>query len=303
MEGIAPVLSGSGTPTVIIVGAPFRWAPHVSGGEVQKCLEEASRSPLLSDSHLDEFALLRQFATVYDSNTIEGIGLPAEDTIRILNEIAKRGAPLADFSFPTKHPEAKRSRQEVVYHWLALKTLILLAGEPAASADVFISHDTVLQIHGILLAGPNSPPSVMRTESVTNGAGHVYPSARDVPSCFATMIQHWNALWKSGIKGPQLAAQVAYSFVALHPFLDGNGRMSRILMNYALKRSGFPFTITIGAPSRTKHYMAALRYADTREGPESLHPFILLIAFGCFEAWTNYKTFCKPTSTLKEMSS
>jgi Fic family protein len=263
---------------------------------VQTCYNEALSSPLRADSHREEFTLLRQFATVYDSNTIENIGLPAEETMRLLCQLAKDG--WSEFTYPEKPPGAKRSCQEVIYHWLALKALLDSPRQP----DVLISEDIVLKIHGILFGGPSAQPSSLRTEAVANGAGHVYPSAKDLPASFAAMVQEWNAAWKKGVRNSQLAAYVAYSFVALHPFTDGNGRMSRMLMNYALILSGFPFTITVGAPSRTKHYIAALKYADTRDGPESLQPFVLLILFGCFEAWTNYKTFCRPAAAIQRAS-
>ena len=41
------------------------------------------------------------------------------------------------------------------------------------------------------------------------------------------------------------AAAVAIWFMAIHPFSDGNGRMGRILCNWALAKCGYPFTLAL----------------------------------------------------------
>ena len=41
------------------------------------------------------------------------------------------------------------------------------------------------------------------------------------------------------------AAAVAIWFMAIHPFSDGNGRMGRILCNWALMKCGYPFTLAL----------------------------------------------------------
>jgi Fic family protein len=51
-----------------------------------------------------------------------------------------------------------------------------------------------------------------------------------------------------------------YQFVRIHPFDDGNGRMSRLLMNLILMQHGFP-PVIIQTETRTS-YFEALQYAD-----------------------------------------
>ncbi|CAN5919026.1 hypothetical protein BH11BAC7_BH11BAC7_12060 [soil metagenome] len=70
-----------------------------------------------------------------------------------------------------------------------------------------------------------------------------------------------------------LAAAFHFRFVTLHPFDDGNGRMSRILMNMILMRAGFvPAIIRLGEREK---YIYAL--AQGQDG-ESLEPFVELVA-------------------------
>ena len=58
----------------------------------------------------------------------------------------------------------------------------------------------------------------------------------------------------------ELLAELHGSFERVHPFLDGNGRVGRLLLNLMLVRTGFPPAIFV--TSQRDHYLAALRHAD-----------------------------------------
>jgi Fic family protein len=62
-----------------------------------------------------------------------------------------------------------------------------------------------------------------------------------------------------------LASLLHYRFVRIHPFDDGNGRVSRLLMNYVLLRKGYPVVVIKSAEK--KEYLAALNKADTGDIP------------------------------------
>jgi Fic family protein len=59
----------------------------------------------------------------------------------------------------------------------------------------------------------------------------------------------------------ELAAELHYRFVCIHPFDDGNGRLSRLIMNYHLLKNGYPPVIIKSADK--KNYLFALHEADT----------------------------------------
>jgi Fic family protein len=53
----------------------------------------------------------------------------------------------------------------------------------------------------------------------------------------------------------ELAARVHIDFVGIHPFIDGNGRTARLLMNLELLKAGFP-PIVIKVADRLEYYQA-----------------------------------------------
>lgn len=70
----------------------------------------------------------------------------------------------------------------------------------------------------------------------------------------------------------ELAALAHYKLVYIHPFSDGNGRTSRLLMNFILMHAGFP-PVIIPVHERSRYYHALLQ---ANEG--DLRPFIRFIA-------------------------
>lgn len=56
----------------------------------------------------------------------------------------------------------------------------------------------------------------------------------------------------------ELAALVHYRFVTIHPFGDGNGRVSRLMMNYVLHKHGYPM-LDISYNDRRSYYNALER--------------------------------------------
>lgn len=114
---------------------------------------------------------------------------------------------------------------------------------------------------------------VYRSQEVRiSGAAHVPPAGHDmyiqVKNFYSDLI------WKREQLNPiEYAAWTHAEFVRIHPFIDGNGRTSRLLMNYQLMLAGF-LPISIAKENRLEYYEALEEYAVN----ENLDSFSGLVA-------------------------
>lgn len=94
-----------------------------------------------------------------------------------------------------------------------------------------------------------------------NGEIFNYTSPADTPIQMGELIEWWrNEENKNELHPVVLAAALHYKFVRIHPFDDGNGRISRLLMNYVLLKNNLPPVII--KSSAKKEYLFALNQAD-----------------------------------------
>jgi Fic family protein len=101
------------------------------------------------------------------------------------------------------------------------------------------------------------------------GARHVPPSREAVRECMPVLFE----LLEAETEPPVRAVLGHFAFVYIHPYMDGNGRLARFLMNLMLASSGYVWTV-IPVERRTE-YMAALEQASTFS---NIQPFASFIA-------------------------
>ncbi len=95
-----------------------------------------------------------------------------------------------------------------------------------------------------------------------NGELFEYASPSDTPILMGELIQWYKKeLKKNELHPVALAALFHYKFVTIHPFDDGNGRISRLLMNYILLKNNLPPIVIKSSDKR--NYLSALNKADT----------------------------------------
>ena len=107
-----------------------------------------------------------------------------------------------------------------------------------------------------------------------SGAKHVPPQPYKVPQLMEELINWYNEN-KDSLHPITLSAEMHERLVTIHPFIDGNGRTSRLLMNLILLRRGYPIAILKGDAESRLNYYNALEIAQTEGNKE---PFINLIA-------------------------
>jgi len=95
-----------------------------------------------------------------------------------------------------------------------------------------------------------------------NGELFNYASPQETPALMSDLLQWYrDESEKKELHPVALAALLHYRFVRIHPFDDGNGRISRLLMNYVLYHNDLPPVIIKSA--NKKEYLAALNKADS----------------------------------------
>lgn len=121
-------------------------------------------------------------------------------------------------------------------------------------------------------AGPEEAPGSFRRHDIERFPGGMTPpSWVEVPAQMTDWISSATALADRTLDFPELVAQLHGAFERMHPFLDGNGRTGRLVLNLILVRLGYPPAI-IYKHERTT-YLKALRRADDGE-PGPLGEFI-----------------------------
>lgn len=79
------------------------------------------------------------------------------------------------------------------------------------------------------------------------------------------MADYVNWLNTEALHPVELAAQAHKRFVFIHPFMDGNGRVARLLMNLCLLRQGY--TLTVVPPFVRVEYIQLLEKAHNDDAP------------------------------------
>lgn len=112
---------------------------------------------------------------------------------------------------------------------------------------------------GIYKTRPNSVITV-------TGERFEYASPEETPALMSDLVAWYNTAEAEGVLTPiELAALFHYRYIRIHPFEDGNGRISRLLVNYILSRHNYPMIVV---KSKDKeNYLTALNQCDVIVGP------------------------------------
>lgn len=217
-------------------------------------------SPRLRQAKRDAYYL-----HIYHSNAIEGNTLNLQETKFIVDHrIAIGGKSLIE-------------QQEVIGLDTALQYVnctLVNRLNAITKTDLFEIHRRVLGFVNPIEAGR------LREEQVYVGS-FVPPAAYELDEYLDDFLAWLNSPDETEDLHPiELAALAHYRFVYIHPFIDGNGRTGRLLMNLILMRSAFP-PIIIEVSERFTYY-SHLDQANDGD----IRPFIRFIA-NCTERTLN----------------
>lgn len=181
----------------------------------------------------------------YNSNAIEGNSLTLKETYLVINEgITIKGKPLKD------HLEAKNHQEALNY----LYDLIEKGKKNSFSENLIRSLNQIVQQN----IDKEWAGRYRNSGVIIGGSKHLPPEAIEVPHLMKKMME-WYAVNKK-LHPVELASIIHHKLVFIHPFFDGNGRTSRLVMNIILMQSGFPLAVVL-KNDRLRYY-SALSAAD-----------------------------------------
>lgn len=208
----------------------------------------------------------------YSSNAIEGNILTRIETAEVLERgtaAVIKGKPLKD-------------QIEALNHAKALAFIKTLA--PTLKSHQYLTEENIKNIHKIILTGINDEWSgrYRQTEVFIRGFNVDLSSPQKVPYLMAEFIQWTQEIQEHAV---QVAADAHFKFVTIHPFVDGNGRTARLLMNLILLIHGYPMAI-IRNEERTQ-YLEAIFTAQTKGDRQPFYTMVETAVERTLDAYIN----------------
>lgn len=205
---------------------------------------------------------------VYHSTKIEGCSLTETDTKVLLDkDITANGKPLTDHLMVKDHYAAFMFLKDQA---AAKRTLSLEFLKETVSILMKNTGTIVNSVAGTF----NTAKGDFRLAQIYVDKKY-FPDYKKVPDLILNLINNVNSSLvkiKDENEILKLSADVHYNLVNIHPFADGNGRLSRLFMSYILMYHNQPF-VKIFAEDRAK-YINALNLTDDKSDPEIFRSFI-----------------------------
>ncbi|KAB8126109.1 Fic family protein [Gracilibacillus oryzae] len=192
----------------------------------------------------------------YNTNAIEGNTLTINETKVVLEGITVGGKTL-------------REHLEVINHRDAIKYV-----EELVQKDEAFSEWQIKNLHRLVLKGIDDDyAGVYRDQQVfISGAKHVPPAPFLIKEEMEQLMGWYEQADTKKLHPVTRGAMLHAVFVGIHPFIDGNGRTSRLLLNLELMKDGFP-PIVIKVENRIAYYEAL----DKAHTEKDYNDFIKLV--------------------------
>ncbi len=214
--------------------------------EIDSLHKEISSYKPLGPDFLKQIQNYYKIGLTYSSNALEGNTLSESETKIVLEEgITVSGKPLKDHFEAIGHAEA--------YDFL----LTLVKGKIFKQEDIQQLHKLIYFRTDEKNGGKYRP-----TKAVITGSKYPLPKPEELPHLMAQFISHVKDI-RAKNHPVAAAALVHKEFVFIHPFIDGNGRTARLLMNLVLLQEGY--NIAIIPPITRREYIDSLEEAHIDE--------------------------------------
>ena len=230
---------------------------------LQKILDEIDvlKTKLDSFRKFDSFRIAQALELEYtfESNRIEGNTMTLRETDLVINE----GLTISGKSM--------REHLEVINHHEAIAYI-----KDLMQKNMPINERELLTVHNLILRGihPEDAGHYRKVQVMIHGSSHKPPQpflvTKEMEDYFI-----WYETNKLSLHPIVLAAEMHERLVTIHPFIDGNGRTSRLVMNLILLQHGYIIANIKGDYDSRMHYYRTLETAQTKNNKED---FLLFIA-------------------------
>jgi len=182
----------------------------------------------LSEEKLHEICEEFDKLYIYESTTFDNGDFSYEDVLFLLEDHSRL--------FPDK---SETVRKAIINNYHAIQMVHRLVRQKQEITETILKDLHQVLVDGII------PGGVYRTRDLfILGAKHVPPTYLKI---FKKMDQYFTDLQNPELKGLEKAAFAHLQILKIYPFMDANGRLARLLLNYQLELDGFlPVSITKG---------------------------------------------------------
>ncbi len=240
--------------------------------EIDKLNEQIEQFRPISKALLKQIKEYFRIGLTYSSNAIEGNTLTETETKVVIEDgLTIAGRPLKDHYEVSGHSDA----YDLVFDLAKKKT---------------ITEKDILNIHRLFYyrIDKENAGHYRKLPVVITGTQYMPPAPSKVPALMKKFVAKIPTL-KKKYHPVEAAALIHKELVDIHPFVDGNGRTARLLMNLALFQAGY--TITIIPPVLRADYIALIKQSQT--GKKDADGFVNFISAMAYESTKDYYRLLK----------
>jgi len=200
--------------------------------------DKESLLTLLDEAELPEL--------VYNSNAIENSTLTLKETERILLE-------------------QKVMRQVSVRELFEAKNLARVAEYLRTRTDIALNVETILLLHRMLIDGIDDTIAgrLRRANEYVRVGTHIAPAPEHIEALLDTLLVEYAGT--DDLYFLEKVSRFHLEFERIHPFVDGNGRIGRVLINLQLAKFGFPPVIIRNKGKRDYYYPAFREFQEDKK--------------------------------------
>jgi Fic family protein/DNA-binding Xre family transcriptional regulator len=205
----------------------------------------------------------------FESNRIEGNTLTLRETDLVVNEgLTVSGKSLRE------HLEAINHKDAIEY----MKEMVAEKG--------LITERELLTFHNLILRGihPEHAGRYRQVQVMIQGSAHIPPQPYEVISQMYDYFE-WYRENSRKLHPVILAAEMHEKLVTIHPFIDGNGRTARLIMNLILLRHGYVIANIKGDYNSRMAYYESLESVQTKRSTEDFCLFAANVEKECLERY------------------